>query len=68
MTDDERQTQPSRMLVGFCPAHDCDRIIAVTNHGETWPLLTCACGWHGGTNALDQWALYARGAQHPVMA
>lgn len=38
-----------RLIAGNCPA--CGAVIAVVNHGEGWPLLTCRCGWQGDTHA-----------------
>jgi hypothetical protein len=37
--------QPARALVGNCPT--CGALIIVENNGETWPLVTCRCGWRG---------------------
>lgn len=42
--------QPSRALVGHCPA--CGRVCIVENDYESWPLVTCKCGETMGTTAL----------------
>lgn len=45
-----------RILVGHCPSPECGpfggRAIAVLNHHESWPLVTCPCGWVGATDEL----------------
>lgn len=57
--------QPERVLVGHCP--ECGRVVVVENHHESWPLVTCACGWRDGTTAIRNGRLYER-APSPFVA
>jgi len=42
--------KPLRLIAGNCPG--CGSVVAVVNHGQVWPLMTCyVCGWRGDTNA-----------------
>ena len=38
-----------RLIAGNCPR--CGEVVAVFNHGQTWPLVKCPCGWAGDTHA-----------------
>lgn len=42
--------QPERAITGNCPA--CGRLCIVFNNHESWPLVECACAWHGPTTSL----------------
>lgn len=39
--------QAARVIVGHCP--ECMRVVVVFNNFESWPLVTCTCGWQGQT-------------------
>ncbi len=39
-----------RLAAGNCPT--CGSVIAVVNHGQSWPLVRCQCGWAGDLDAI----------------
>ncbi len=59
MTEQERISQPARVIVGHCP--DCRNVLVVANEYEVWPWVRCSCGWGGDTQAIENRARYERG-------
>lgn len=56
MTADPNVLTAARIIVGHCPNPECGPwgglpIVVLNNH-ETWPLVTCRCGWAGDTTQL----------------
>lgn len=60
MSERDKIRQPSRVIVGHCPA--CNLVLVVENEYEVWPWVVCRCGWGGGTDEIWNRVRYERGA------
>lgn len=58
MKADDRISQPTRVIVGHCPA--CSRVLVIENDGEAWPFVDCECGWGGTTLDIADRVIVAR--------
>lgn len=55
---DPRVLQPSRVIVGHCPA--CARVIVITNEFESWPYVECVCSFKLDTTSIAHHARFER--------
>jgi len=60
-SQEEPTRQPARVIVGHCPS--CKEVVVIFNNYETWPYVTCKCGWGGGTTAIANRTRLERGGK-----